>query len=184
LEAAEASASEARIARAHLERDLRELGESGDGDGDPETALARHKSEMAGLRRDLEESEQREREATARIAELEQGLAEAGEDAQKQQAIGEIERLRAAVGQATTLAQEEAKRRSELEDELESRVVAEERLRAMLQAKGAPPRSSDDADSPPVGIEALEVGGAVATTQGDFLDRLAAANKQAEAVER
>jgi chromosome segregation ATPase len=174
-------ASEARIARAHLERDLRELSESG---GDAETALARHKSEMADLRRDLEESQQTAREATKRIEDLERGLADAGEDAQKQQAIGEIDRLRAAAGQATTLAQEEAKRRKELEDELESRVVAEERLRAMLQAKVAPTRASDDADVPELDVETLPVTEEAATTQNDFLARLAAATEQAQAVDR
>jgi chromosome segregation ATPase len=181
LEQAERAAGDARAARDQVERDLRELSESGD---DVETALARQKAELAELRRELEDAAEREEIARARIEELEQGLQEVDEDAQIQQVHGEADRLRASLGQMTEKWEREAERRGQLEEELQSRVVAEERLRAMLQAKVASARSGEDVpDADEITIPA-SVRDVVATSQGDFLERLAAAKREAEAVER
>jgi chromosome segregation ATPase len=183
LEAAEAATADARVARAKLERDLRELSESGDED-DADTVLARHKAEMAELRSEIEAANGREYRAQRRIDELESALAEGGADAHRQQLLGEVDRLKAAAGRATQLAEQESKRRAELEEELQSRVVAEERLRAMLQAKVATARP-DGEDGPDADIEvaATSVSGAAATSQGDFLERLADAKRKAAAVQ-
>ena len=182
LLAAERATADARVARAKLERDLRELSEGGD-EADADTVLARHKTEMAELRSEIEAATGREHRAQRRIDELENALAEGSEDAQRQQILGEVDRLKASAGRATELAQAEAKRRAELEEELQSRVVAEERLRAMLQAKVGVARNGDDEpDAAEVEIELPSVAGA-ATSQGDFLERLAAARREAESVE-
>jgi hypothetical protein len=78
------------------------------------------------------------------------------------------------------MAQSESKRRMELEEELQSRVVAEERLRAMLQAKVAKaPAAEDGEDRIEIEVPAAPLAGVAATSQGDFLERLAAAKESA-----